>query len=70
MKDWYLVFSESVLTQRGTAVKGQERGEGELHPQSQFAGDTNLGRNTDLWRMGKLYRGIWTGWMDGLRPVG
>lgn len=37
---------------------------------NQIADGTNLGRSVDLWRVGRLYRGIWAGWRDGLWPVG
>ncbi|KAK4824932.1 hypothetical protein QYF61_021552 [Mycteria americana] len=36
---------------------------------SQLADDTKLCGSVDLMRVGRLYRGTWTGWIDGARPV-
>ncbi|TRZ08812.1 hypothetical protein HGM15179_018294 [Zosterops borbonicus] len=36
---------------------------------SQSADATRLGGGVDLWRAGRLCRGIWTGWINVLRPV-
>ena len=36
---------------------------------SKFADDTKLGGVLICWRVGRLCRGIWTGWTDGLRPI-
>ena len=34
-----------------------------------FADDIKLGRSVDLLKGRKVYRGIWTGWIDGPRPT-
>ena len=36
---------------------------------SKFADDTKLGGRVDLLRVGRLYREIWTGWINGPRPI-
>ncbi|KAK4818773.1 hypothetical protein QYF61_019119 [Mycteria americana] len=36
---------------------------------SKFADDTELGGSVVCLRVGRLCRGIWAGWIDGLRPV-
>ena len=35
---------------------------------SKFADDTKEGESTDL-KVGRPYRGIWTGWITRLRPI-
>jgi len=37
---------------------------------SKFADDTKLGRSVNLPGLGRLFKGIWAGWITGLRPVG
>ena len=34
-----------------------------------FADDTKMRGRLICSRVGRLYRGIWTGWIDGLRPI-
>jgi len=36
---------------------------------SKFADDTKLGGVPICLRVGRLCRGMWTGWIDGPRPV-
>ena len=37
---------------------------------SKFAGDTKLAGTADLLRVARPYRGIWEGWIAGLKPMG
>ena len=37
---------------------------------SKFAGDTKLAGTVDLLRVARPYRGIWTGWIAGLKTMG
>lgn len=39
-------------------------------PLNQFAGDAKLGGSVDLLRVERLCRGIWSSWINGLRPNG
>ncbi|KAK4822047.1 hypothetical protein QYF61_008856 [Mycteria americana] len=36
---------------------------------TEFADNTKLGGVLICWRVGRLCRGTWTGWIDGLRPI-
>ena len=36
---------------------------------SKFTDDTKLVEVSICLRVGRLFRGIWTGWIDGLRPA-
>lgn len=38
-------------------------------PLSQFVDDSKSGGRVDCWKAGRFCRGIWTGWIDGLRPT-
>lgn len=36
---------------------------------SKYADNTKLSESIDLPGVGMLYRGIWTGWINGLEPM-